>query len=188
MRIGVSLDDTIARTTEIVHNRIETFASKHNLNPLDVMNDEYLKQEFFDEYLKDIYTNAEVKKNVGDILKRLHSKGNRIYIITARNNKDSKNLQNVEQLTINWLIKNHIIFDCLIIEVDGDKRASVCRIHKIDLMIENNPFNYKKITGTGTECLLYDDQGRFQLKDHYMSTWNEIEEYIERVYENEKNH
>ena len=80
------------------------------------------------------------------------------------------------------------MFDDIIISVKGESKAEVCKKNKIDLMIENNPFNYKKITGTGTECLLYDDQGRFQLKDHYMSTWNEIEEYIERVYENEKNH
>ncbi len=187
MRIGVSLDDTIAKTTEIVHDRIDTFASKHNLNPLDVMNDEYLKQEFFDECLQDIYKNADVKKNVGDILKRLHAKGHKIYIITVRNNKDSKNLEDVEKLSIDWLVKHHIVFDDIIIAADGDTRASACRIHKIDLMIENNPFNYKKITETGTECLLYDDQGRYQLKDRYMSTWNDIEEYIERNYENEKN-
>ena len=84
MRIGIDLDDTICKTTEIIHNRIDQFASKHRLNPLDVMNDEYLKQEFFDEYLEDVYTNVEVKKNVVDVLRRLRSKGNKIYYLVAK--------------------------------------------------------------------------------------------------------
>ena len=187
MRIGLSLDDTICRTSEIFRNRIETFASNHHLNPLDIMNDDYLKNEYFDEYLEDIYTNVEVKKNVGDIIKRLRSKGNKIYIITARNNKDSKKIKDVEKLTQDWLERNHIEVDELITSSDKDQRVSTCKIHKIDLMIENNPYNYKLITQAGTECLLFDDQGKYQLKDHYMSTWNDIETYIERNYENEKN-
>ena len=42
MRIGVGFDDTICRTTEIVHDRVEKYAAAENLNPLDIMNDEFL--------------------------------------------------------------------------------------------------------------------------------------------------
>ena len=90
MRIGVDLDDTICRTSEIVHEKIEEYAKELGLNPLDIMNDEYLKQEFFNRYLDDIYKNVEVKKGVVDVLRRLRNKGNKIYIITARNNSSSK--------------------------------------------------------------------------------------------------
>jgi len=182
MRIGIDLDDTICKTTEIIHNRIDQFASKHRLNPLDVMNDEYLKQEFFDEYLEDIYTNVEVKKNVVDVLRRLRSKGHKIYIITARNNISSKNVTDVEKLTLDWLKKNNIEIDEIIISAFGDGKASACRTHKIDLMIEDNPYNFRIISQTGTTCLLFDDHGRYVMKDHYMSTWNDIEKYIERNY------
>ena len=179
MRIGIDLDDTICRTTEIVHKRIEEYASQRNLNPLDVMNDEYLKQEFFDEYLEDIYTNAEVKKSVQEVIKRLRSKGNKIYIITARSNEASKKIKDVEALTRNWFEKHNIIVDEIITSAFGDSKASACRRHHIDLMIDDNPYNYKKITATGTECLLFDDRGRYDLKDHYVTTWYEIEKYIE---------
>ena len=47
MRIGIDLDDTICRTSEIVHDRLEKYAKKEELNPLDIMNDEDLKREFF---------------------------------------------------------------------------------------------------------------------------------------------
>lgn len=187
MRIGLDIDDTICKTTEIVHNRIEIFAEKHNLNPLDVMNDEYLKQEFFDDYLEDIYKNVEVKKNAKEVLRRLKNKGNKIYIITSRNNHMSKKVKDVEKLTIDWLAKNDIIIDEIEINAYGDGKASACRKYKIDLMIDDNPYNFKKIIATGTKCLLFDDRGRYDMKGVYMSTWNDIESYIERNYENEKN-
>ena len=182
MRIGIDLDDTICRTTEIVHDRIEKYASKRHLNPLDVMNDEYLKQEFFDIYLEDIYTNVEIKRNVREVMKRLRSKGNKIYIISSRNNHSSKKVNDVEKITREWLKKNNVVVDELILSVSGDKKVSACRKHQIDLMIDDNPYNYKKIIATGTDCLLFDDRGRYNLEDHYVTTWNEIEKYIERNY------
>ena len=86
MRIGVGFDDTICRTTEIVHDRVEKYAAAENLNPLDIMNDEFLKEGFFNIYLEDIYANAEIKREVKGVLKRLRSRGNEIYIITSRSN------------------------------------------------------------------------------------------------------
>ena len=182
MRIGIDIDDTICKTTEIVHDRIKIFASKHNLNPLDIMNDEYLKQEFFDEYLKDIYKNAEVKKNAKEVLDRLRKKGHKIYIITSRSNSSSKKIKDVEKLTRDWLKKHKITVDEIVTSSYGDTKASACRKHHIDLMIDDNPYNYKKIVGTGTRCLLFDDRGRYDIKGYYMSTWNDIEDYIERNY------
>lgn len=35
MKIGIDLDDTICRTTEIVHKKLEEYAENLNLNPLD---------------------------------------------------------------------------------------------------------------------------------------------------------
>ena len=86
MRIGVGFDDTICRTTEIVHDRVEKYALSERLNALDIMNDEFLKEGFFSIYLEDIYANAEIKREVKGVLKRLRSRGNEIYIITSRNN------------------------------------------------------------------------------------------------------
>ena len=182
MRIGVDLDDTICRTSEIVHEKIEEYAKELGLNPLDIMNDEYLKQEFFNRYLKEVYTNVEVKKGVVDALRRLRNKGNKIYIITARNNSSSKKIKDVEKITKEWLDRNGIVVDDIIISAYGDTKASACKKHLIDLMIDDNPYNYKKVIGTGTKCLLFDDRGRYDLEDNYVTTWQEIEKYIERKF------
>ena len=54
MKIGIDLDDTICRTTEIVHKKLKEYAENINLNPLDIMNDESLKEEFFQKELKSL--------------------------------------------------------------------------------------------------------------------------------------
>ena len=180
MRIGIDIDDTICNTSELVHKKIEEYAKKLKINPLEIMNDEYLKQDFFNKYLDDIYTRVEVKKGAVEVLKSLKSKGHKIYIITARNNNTSKKVKDVETITREWFDRNGIVIDEMIIDAYGDGKASACKKHLIDIMIEDNPYNYKKIISTGTKCLLFDDRGRYDLGKDYVTTWKEIEKHIER--------
>ena len=181
MRIGIDMDDTICRTTEIVHDRCEKYAEARGLNALDVMNDEELRQDFFDEYLEDIYTNVEEKREVVNVIRRLKNKGNEIYIITARNNHMSKNVQKVEEITKNWLTKHQIEPDTIIIDTYGEKRAVACKENKIDIMIDDNPYNYKMIRTYQIKCLLYDDRGKYDLEEGYATNWIEVEKKLERM-------
>ena len=111
MRIGIDLDDTICRTTEIVHDRVEKYAASENLNALDVMNDEVLKEGFFRIYLEDIYSNVEIKHEVANVLKRIRNRGNEIYIITARSSNFVPTVKNVRIITEEWLKKHDIEVD-----------------------------------------------------------------------------
>lgn len=180
MRIGVDLDDTICRTTEIVHDRVEKYAKHKNLDPLDIMNDEFLRQSFFNIYLEDIYANAEIKRNVGQVLKRLKSKGNEIFIITARSNDYTATVKDVENITKRWLDEHNIEVDGIIVSAYGETKADVCKKYNIDLMIDDDPYNYKKIISTGKRCILFDDRGKYDLKTDYVTNWLDIEKYIER--------
>ncbi len=180
MRIGVDLDDTICRTTEIVHDRIERYAEMIHLNPLDIMNDEDLKQGFFSIYMEDIYSNAEIKRDVSKVLKRIRNRGNEIYIFTSRRNDYVPTVNNVLQITEDWLKKNDIEVDGIIVSSYGEARALACKKYNIDLMIDDDPYNYKMITGRGVNCLLFDDREKYDLKSNYVTSWKAIEEYIER--------
>lgn len=180
MRIGIDLDDTICRTTEIVQNRLERYAKEEHLNPLDIMNDEELKSAFFNIYLEDIYTNVEIKRNVASVLKRIRHRGNQLYIITARSNEFAKGLPDVAKLTEDWLVKNKIEVDAIITSAYGDSKAEACKYCKIDLMIDDDPYNYRKINASGGHCLLFDDRERYDLKTNYVTNWLDIEKYIER--------
>ena len=47
-------------------------------------------------------------------------------------------------------------------------------------MIEDDPYNYKKIISKGIKCILFDDREKYDLKHDYMTNWLDIEKYIER--------
>ena len=173
MRIGVDLDDTICRTTEIVHDRVEQYANVMHLNSLDIMNDEILREAFYNIYLEDIYYNAEIKRDVCNVLKRLRSKGNEIYVITAR--KDE-----YLDVTKDWLRRNEIEVDGVVTSAYGDLKARACKKYGIDLLIEDNPYNYKIVTSQGINCILFDDREKYDLRKDYITSWREIEKYIER--------
>ena len=173
MRIGIDIDDTICKTTEKVQERLDVYSNKKQLTPLDIMNNELLKEQFFQEESSNIYENVEPKKDVKEVLKRLRKKGNTINIITSRSN-------NLSIITKEWLKREDIEIDDITFSVDGEEKAKVCKEKQIDLMIEDNPLNYKKIKESGINCILYDDHGKFDLKENYYTNWPEIERYIER--------
>ena len=173
MRIGIDLDDTICRTSEIVRYYLKEEADKTNREPLDIMNNEIKKEEFFDHYLEDIYQNAEIKRGVSDVIRRLHNKGNEIYIITARDEK-------YNPITEEWLKTHQIHYDKIVASVYGERKVSACKEHKIDLMIDDDPYNYQKLVTANIKGLLFDDRGRYELKEGYATSWNDIEKYIER--------
>lgn len=180
MRIGIDMDDTICRTTEIVHDRLAKYSEELNINPLDIMNDEELKKNFFAIYAEDIYSNAEIKRNVKDVLNRLKHRGNEIYIITSRDDDFASSKTTAYEVTKKWLDNNGIEYDKIITSVYRETRAEIVKENKIDLMIDNDPYNFKMITGLGTNCILFDDREKYMLKENYYNNWLEVEKYIER--------
>lgn len=180
MRIGIDLDDTICKTTETVQKYLEIYSEKKHFNPLDIMNNEDLKENFLDEYLGKIYEEVEIKKDAQKVLKRLKSRGNKIYIITARRDAITKDGKTILEITKEWLQKNEIFVNKIILSSYGDKKATICKKYLIDLMIEDDPYNYKKISTIGINCLLFDDREKFNLKENYVTNWLEVEKYIER--------
>lgn len=175
MRIGIDIDDTICNTSEIVHEKLDEYSKTINFDSIEIMNDGLLRRQFFDLYLDNIYEDVEIKSGVKDIINRLHSKGNEIYLITARTN----GIYNVEEITIKWLNKNGIIYDKLIMGCYGEIKAKACKDNHIDIMIDDDSYNYKMIRLENINCLLFDDRARYELKDNYVTTWTQIEKYIE---------
>ena len=180
MKIGIDLDDTICCTTEIVREKVEEYALKTPFTPYEILNDEKLRKEFFNLYLEKIYLEVKVKKHVCEVLKRLKTKGNQIYIITARNHHFSSSVKDVLRLTQEWLHNNQIEVDAIFTSAYGDSKVEICQKYHIDLMIDDDPYNYKKILASGAKCLLFDDKEKYCLKENYVTSWLEIEKYIER--------
>lgn len=180
MRIGIDIDDTICNTSEIVQDRLEKYSETIGINALDIMTDDELKENFFNIYGEDIYKNVEIKSNVEEVLKRLRSKGNEIYLITSRSLHNPTTKENIFKITEEWLKNHNIEADAIITSAYGETRADACKKYDIDLMIEDNPYNYKKIVALGKKCILYDDREKYVLRDDYVTNWIEVERYIER--------
>lgn len=180
MKIGIGIDDTICRTTEIVHDRLEKYAKEMNLDPLDVMNDEEKKNAFFSIYMEDIYSNTVVKRNAKEVIKRLRSRGNKIYLITARSDNFVPTIKDVDKIINRWLLDNDIEVDEVVSSAYGETKAEMCKKLEIDIMIDNDPYNYKQISTAGVKCLLFDDREKYQLKEDYVTNWLDVEKYIER--------
>ena len=177
MKIGIDLDDTICRTTEMVHKKMDEYSAKTNRDVLDIMSNELVREQFFDEYLPIIYKEVVIKHDVKDVIRRLKHKGNEIYIITGR--KISQ-VANVMEITDKWLLDNEIEFDGIFTSAYGETKADVCKREKIDLMIDDNPYNYKAIVGSGGKCLLFDDREKYDLRQDYAKSWLEVEQYISK--------
>ena len=180
MRIGIDIDDTICRTTEKVNEYMDLYAKDENIDPLMIMNYEDVKDMFFEAYLENIYTSVVVKRNAKDVLRRLRKKGNKLFIITARNNRMCSKIADIEALTKKWLDDNEIEVDGIFIDCYGEARAEVCREQKIDVMIDDDPYNYKMISSNKCKCLLFDDRDKYDLRQDYVTSWLAAEEYINK--------
>lgn len=178
MRIGIDLDDTICRTTEIVSSKMEEYARKKDLDVLEIMNDEEIKLDFFNEYLPEIYRNVQVKRNVKDVMRRLKSKGNELFLITARTNSLVPSVKNVADVTEEWLKDNEIVVDGIFSSAYGEDKAQIMKREKIDIMVDDDPYNYKMIVSNGGHCILFDDREKYDLKENYATSWLEVERFI----------
>ena len=179
MRIGIDLDDTICRTTEMVGDKMEEYAEKNNIEVLEIMNDESMKFDFFNEYLPEIYRNVQIKRNVKDVIRRLKNKGKLIFLITARTNSYVPSVTNVADITEEWLKDNGIEVDGIFSSAYGEDKAQIMKREKINVMVDDDPYNYKMIVSNGGHCILFDDRDKYDLKENYATSWLEVEKYID---------
>lgn len=178
MKIGIDLDNTICRTTEIINRKMKDYAENIGVNILDIVNNYDLEHNFFEENLERIYADVEIKRNVCDVLRRLKHKGNKLYIITARRDIFNDNTD-VLKITKEWLKKYNIEVDGISIGVYDEGKVRECKNIGIDIMIDDDPVNYKALMAAGIKCILYDDREKFDMKAYYATSWLEVEEMIE---------
>ena len=179
MRIGIDLDGTICNTSEIVNELALKYAKKNNLDYEKIFDNKEIKNDFYLENTIDIFTKVTIKENASEVINRLKEKGHEIYIITARSNDFIPTEIDVMEPTNNWLNKHSIHIDKLIINSYGQEKAKACKDNKIDLMIDDDLYNYQIINDFGIKCLLFDDKKRYN-ESNRVTNWLEVERYIER--------
>ena len=92
-----------------------------------------------------------------EVINKLKNDGNLIYIITARKNNDEWFpdflKKDVEGITKKWLNENKIYYDEIAFDVKDKEKY--CKNNNIDIMIEDDPNNLRKLIGT-TNVIIFD--------------------------------
>lgn len=194
MKIGIDIDNTLTEVQEELNKAAFEYAISLGKkidnydNPMeDIKNngDTYRKKfQFTYEELKyflkniqeNITNNAIPRENAKEVIDKLKKDGNEIYIITAR---DSEFHDDPYKLSKDWLDKNEIYYDKLI--VNAREKSSTCKNEKIDLFIDDQLNNCLSVQNVGIQTIMITDKTYNYDKIKQLKDWNEIYNYINEM-------
>jgi Uncharacterized conserved protein len=167
MKIGIDIDGVLNDHDSFCINYGTKYCheiGKYELTNLDVFDTTEMfmwpdetAHNFWDKYRRIILSEMPTKIFAKEVIKKLKDEGNDIYIITARKNYDpwdSKELQPiVEKETIKWLNKNDIIYDKIYFDIEN--KGTFCKENNIEIMIDDDPKNVRKLIGN-TNPIIFD--------------------------------
>ena len=194
MKIGIDIDNTLTEVQEELNKAAFEYAISLGKkidnydNPMeDIKNngDKYRKKfQFTYEEIKyflkniqeNITNNAIPRENAKEVIDKLKKDRNEIYIITAR---DSEFHDDPYKLSKDWLDKNEIYYDKLI--VNAREKSSVCEKEKIDLFIDDQLNNCLSVQNAGIQTIMITDKTYNYDKIKQLKDWNEIYNYINEM-------
>ena len=167
MRIGIDIDGVLNSQYNFCIDYGTKFCNElgkyklENINVIDTTDmflwGEDIAHQFWNKFREDLVVKLPAKLFASEVINKLKDDGNEIYIITARKNNDEwfpDYLKNdVEGLTKKWLKDNDIYYDE--IKFDVKDKGEYCRSNKIDIMIDDDPINIRKLVGN-THVIVFD--------------------------------
>lgn len=183
MRIGVDIDNVLSNFNEVLLK--EYLKHDKELNGKGIINkevyirdmfdwDKAYEEKFYKENIEYFSTLLEPIKGCVKYIRKLKNDGNEIYIVTGRDNGEYSDPYN---MTINWLNKNDIYYDKLILTNSYDKhsKAYVCIKNKIDIMIDDSVNICLNCINRGIKALLMDTPYNKSIKDiERVYSWEDI--------------
>ena len=177
MNIGIDIDDTITCTSETIRLYSEKYARENMIEESDIWNIKENKNKFLETYLEEIYINAPLKENVREVFEELKGLGCKLYIITART---ESYVDNIINLISEYLEKYDLEVDGIFI--NGKDKVEVCVNNRIDIMIDDNLYNYYMLTKNNINALLFDDKNRYDIIDNRVNDWNKVVKIIKELF------
>lgn len=195
MNIGIDIDNVIAsfdnallkeclnhdkqiRNTGIINEK----ASYIRRGMFDWSNEE--EEKFYKENIERIAINLKPIHRASETIKKLKKDGNKIYIITGRENGE---YTNAKEMTRNWLEKYNIEYDKLIFTDAYDSHAKTveCIKNNIDIMVEDSTRICKDLNENGIKVLQMETRFNEKVKGiERVNSWSGIYSKISQLYIN----
>ena len=152
MNISVDIDGVLVELERYAIDYGSKMCIEENL-PLKINIEEYWEgkkfnwteeqeEKFWNKYFVDYITKSSPRQFAQEVIEKLRQEGNKIYIITARNEEGlpPEAYGKMQELTKEWLKKSNIKYDEIIFAGDKEKKIQ-CIKNNIDIMIEDSPNN-----------------------------------------------
>lgn len=182
MRIGIDVDDTITNTYECLVEKIAEYYKVDGDELLDraLTYDVFNNSEefpcfsnFVEKYFDVLAPNFPIKDDAKEYLDKIYAEGNEIIFITARHIGE---YTDPYALTFNYLIKNTIPFDKII--VGSLDKGRTCLEENIDLFIDDSIGNCNKVKNCGINILLFNSRFNKKSDLRRVYSWHEIYDLI----------
>ena len=155
MNIGVDIDGVLTDFERYVIDYGIKISVEKNW-PINIDVSQYLDINVFDwdnnqaEIFRDkcfvkYLIETPVRLFAPEIIRKLKEEGNKIYLITARDDDEmpEEHYGEIQSITKEWLKKHNIIYDEIIFKKE---KLQPCIENNIDIMIEDSPENIEKLS------------------------------------------
>ena len=189
MNIGLDIDNVISNfDTCLLEEYIKYDKTLRNKGIINE-NAEYITRGMFDmtdeesdtfyyNNIERIAKNLKPLHNAKKYIDKLKEDGNKIYIISGRDNGEYSDPHN---MTITWLNKYNIPYDKLILTnaYKHQEKANICKELGIDIMIDDSINVCTKCNDINIECILFETPyNKKETRFNKLSNWEEIYNYI----------
>ena len=191
MNIGIDIDDTICNTYEIflpyLKKYMEEELGREYYFDLNDKSDYYKlvkrfgitedeDSKFWEKYFPCIIEDVVPKSNSVEVIKKIKEEGNKIFLITARYAVEG---YDVEGKTREWLEKNNILYDKLII--NSHNKLEIAERENIDIFIDDSIRNCSMLLEGNIKTYMYTTEYNEFFKNEKLNrvySWNEFYEMI----------
>lgn len=183
MRIGIDIDDVITKTSEKVKEYLEKYEKSGDGMKyiVEVMRGEAPTkniQNFFDEYMSEVFSNVELNENALEVINRFLNEKNEIILITSRGEQRFKNS---EKATIEYLKKHNVRYTNLVFNT-LDKQI-YCKENNIQIMIDDSVKTCELVKQAGISAIVFTTEINKNIGTDIkrVESWLELEKEIGNI-------
>ena len=187
MKIGIDIDDTLTDSTTVVREYVKKYDKDYCddqrlVNSVEKIIRGFIGDEIIDKFFSEksieMSSKVQIRENAKEVIDKLRSEGNQIYIITARSDNYYKNAQ---EFCKNYLKEHNINYDKLI--VGQMYKIETCINEGIDLMIDDAVDTCEALNKKGIKSILFTSElNKDKNTDcNRVSNWLELYDYINNM-------